>query len=73
MWNKTRSNWDIGTIVLMADARPEVGDMELEEDVPDQSGHTPNDSKSSANGFTLTPQADRYGFLRGNQYTDPEE
>ena len=73
MWSTTESIWDIGKIVLMADARPDVRDMELEDDRSDQSGHTPNDSKSSANGFTLPPQADRYGFLRGDQYTDPEE
>lgn len=57
----------------MADAQPDAREMEWEEEIPDQSGHTPSDSKNSANGFTLPPQADRYGFLRGSQYTEPEE
>jgi hypothetical protein len=34
-------------------------------------GHT-LEEKNAPNGLSLFAQADRYGFLGGNQYTDPD-
>lgn len=49
----------------MADAQPDSITMK-EEDLTD------HDAKSSANGLSFA-HTDRYGFLGGNQYTDPDE
>ncbi|XP_076473101.1 TBC1 domain family member 10A-like [Babylonia areolata] len=58
----------------MADAQPERRARDYEEEMSDSEGHTPNDSKNSANGLSLpVPATDRYGFLGGRQFTDPEE
>lgn len=56
----------------MAGAQSDVtDDMDWEDGHP-RSGHTHSD-KSVTNGVSVFAQADRYGFLGGNQYTNPEE